>query len=306
MSTEIKDLRPIDQAEIASLVEGMEATLVECRKASEELAVSEEAVQDLSDAEVKRFAADCNAAIKAADKARIEFKKAWQEPYKRVETLFNAELDAIKKVHAVYKCEHDRREALGKNMRYEALNEAYCEFLDANGLSTLEGNVPFDKLLDPRWLNKSYGEKKAVNELEDKVAKVMSDYRTLCGMQLHYEEAAQTRFFESLDLAAAIDWDTKEYNKRANLHDMKAEIDQNQVEYEQPVQVFDMQDAPYPDVEVSTDEPKSVYVISCEMTDSQKDYLLGVLKLAEIHGNLCRSARFADYRFCHAEVRKHV
>ena len=298
-------LATIDQSEVVALITSMDSALAECRKACEELRIDEAGLEALDDSEVKRFAAETNKAIKAANQRRIEFKKRWAEPVKRIEELFNAELRDINDLHDLYKGEADRRTAEFKaNLRAD-LKAAYSEFLEANGISNLEQNVPFERIEDPQWLNKSYGAKKAENELIEVVTAIMTDWQALGNANLHYKEDAEAHFFETLSLREALNWDVEQFNKRQMLQDLKAEIDQNQVEYREPTYEPDprnTEEVVYPDIEV---EEKAVYVFTLEMTPSQLDSLMGFIRLAEIHGNKAKS-RFGTWQECHKVVKQHV
>ena len=66
--------------------------------------------------------------------------------------------------------------------------------------------VPYERLHDDRWLNKSFGEAKAKKALEDKVSAVARDWDTLKAQRdsmAHYE-VAERELFRTLDLGSAL------------------------------------------------------------------------------------------------------
>lgn len=82
-----------------------------------------------------------------------------------------------------------------------ALEAHYREFAEL-----LSPVVPYERLHDDRWLNKSFGEVKAKKALEDKVSAVARDWDTLKAQRdsmAHYE-VAERELFRTLDLGSAL------------------------------------------------------------------------------------------------------
>lgn len=82
-----------------------------------------------------------------------------------------------------------------------ALEAHYREFAEL-----LSPVVPYERLHDDRWLNKSFGEAKAKKALEDKVSAVARDWDTLKAQRdsmAHYE-VAERELFRTLDLGSAL------------------------------------------------------------------------------------------------------
>lgn len=82
-----------------------------------------------------------------------------------------------------------------------ALEAHYREFAEL-----LAPVVPYERLHDDKWLNKSFGEVKAKKALEDKVSAVARDWDTLKAQRdsmAHYE-VAERELFRTLDLGSAL------------------------------------------------------------------------------------------------------
>jgi hypothetical protein len=64
--------------------------------------------------------------------------------------------------------------------------------------------VPFERIEDPAWLNKSVNLMAAFESIEKTIDRIARDDATLEGMELAYLTDAKTTYFETLDLGASI------------------------------------------------------------------------------------------------------
>lgn len=139
-------------------------------------------------------------------------KKEIDERRKAVKREYNKSLDAFerrcKQITAIIdestdaiKAQLDEAEQTRKDALYSRLQQHYEEFA---GL--LAPVVPYERLHEPQWLNKTFGEIKAQQALEAKVSDVARDWETLKAQQEampHYADA-EREFFRTLDLGAAL------------------------------------------------------------------------------------------------------
>lgn len=139
-------------------------------------------------------------------------KKEIEERRKAVKREYNKPLDAFerrcKQITAIIdestdaiKAQLDEAEQTRKDALYSRLQQHYEEFA---GL--LAPVVPYERLHEPQWLNKTFGEIKAQQALEAKVSDVARDWETLKAQQEampHYADA-EREFFRTLDLGAAL------------------------------------------------------------------------------------------------------
>lgn len=205
----------------------VEAEVIETEATTLEVTYTEATIasnMDALEAHVKKVVADYNGAtydltsaqaIKDAkhDRSYLNgIKKEIDERRKAVKREYNKPLDAFerrcKQITAIIdestdaiKAQLDEAEQTRKDALYSRLQQHYEEFA---GL--LAPVVPYERLHEPQWLNKTFGEIKAQQALEAKVSDVARDWETLKAQQEampHYADA-EREFFRTLDLGAAL------------------------------------------------------------------------------------------------------
>lgn len=205
----------------------VEAEVIETEATTLEVTYTEATISsnmDALEAHVKKVVADYEGAtygltsaqaIKEAkhDRSYLNgIKKEIDERRKAVKREYNKPLDAFerrcKQITAIIdestdaiKAQLDEAEQTRKDALYSLLQQHYEEFA---GL--LAPVVPYERLHEPQWLNKTFGEIKAQQALEAKVSDVARDWETLKAQQEampHYADA-EREFFRTLDLGAAL------------------------------------------------------------------------------------------------------
>lgn len=165
----------------------------------------EGAVYDLASADAVREAKHDRSYLNGLKKEIEERRKAVKREYskpldafekrcKRITAIIDESSDAIK-------AQLDEAEQARKDALYSRLQQHYEEFA---GL--LVPVVPYERLHEDQWLNKTFGEIKAQQALEAKVSDVARDWETLKAQQEtmpHYADA-EREFFRTLDLGAAL------------------------------------------------------------------------------------------------------
>lgn len=119
---------------------------------------------------------------------------AFEKRCKEITSIIDGASDGIK---AKLDGAEERRRAGAR----AALEVHYREFAEL-----LAPVVPYERLHDDKWLNKSFGEAKAKKALEEKVSAVARDWDTLKAQRdsmAHYE-VAERELFRTLDLGAAL------------------------------------------------------------------------------------------------------
>ena len=152
-------------------------------------------------AEAKHDRSYLNGLKKEIDERRKAVKREYSKPLdafekrcKQITAIIDESTDAIK-------AQLDEAEQTRKDALYSRLQQHYEEFA---GL--LAPVVPYERLHEPQWLNKTFGEIKAQQALEAKVSDVARDWETLKAQQeamLHYADA-EREFFRTLDLGAVL------------------------------------------------------------------------------------------------------
>lgn len=187
------------EATIASNMDALEAHVKKV------VADYEGATYDLTSAqaikEAKHDRSYLNGIKKEIDERRKALKREYNKPLdaferrcKQITAIIDESTDAIK-------AQLDEAEQTRKDALYSRLQQHYEEFA---GL--LAPVVPYERLHEPQWLNKTFGEIKAQQALEAKVSDVARDWKTLKAQQEampHYADA-EREFFRTLDLGAAL------------------------------------------------------------------------------------------------------
>ena len=119
---------------------------------------------------------------------------AFEKRCKEITSIIDGASDGIK-------AQLDEAEERRKAGARAALEAHYREFAEL-----LSPVVPYERLHDDRWLNKSFGEAKAQKALEDKGSASARDWDTLKAQRdsmAHYE-VAERELFRTLDLGSAL------------------------------------------------------------------------------------------------------
>lgn len=119
---------------------------------------------------------------------------AFEKRCKEITSIIDGAADGIK-------AQLDEAEERRRAGARAALEAHYREFAEL-----LAPVVPYERLHDDKWLNKSFGEVKAKKALEDKVSAVARDWDTLKAQRdsmAHYE-VAERELFRTLDLGSAL------------------------------------------------------------------------------------------------------
>ncbi len=152
-------------------------------------------------AEAKHDRSYLNGLKKEIDERRKAVKREYSKPLdafekrcKQITAIIDESTDAIK-------AQLDEAEQARKDALYSRLQQHYEEFAEL-----LAPVVPYERLHEAQWLNKTFGEIKAQQALEAKVSDVARDWETLKAQQEampHYADA-EREFFRTLDLGAAL------------------------------------------------------------------------------------------------------
>lgn len=119
---------------------------------------------------------------------------AFEKRCKEITSIIDGASDGIK-------AQLDEAEERRRAGARAALEAHYREFAEL-----LAPVVPYERLHDDKWLNKSFGEVKAKKALEEKASAVARDWDTLKAQRdsmAHYE-VAERELFRTLDLGSAL------------------------------------------------------------------------------------------------------
>ena len=152
------------------------------------------------------------------DERRKAVKREYTKPLAEFEARANHARDRIKEVSArLQAVEKKADEARRLKKRLELVDE-YEEIAPV-----LFPVVPYDRIADPKWLNKQPGVEACKRELAERVAKVAADLEVLRGLDLPFADQAEMRFFDTLDLGQATAWSAKLVADKEKLDRLKEE-----------------------------------------------------------------------------------
>lgn len=156
---------------------------------------------------------------KELNDARLAIQREYDKPLK----AFKAEVDSIISMidgpWAVLDAGVKQAEAAETAERREKLRDAYEDFCPA-----LVPMVPFETIIDQKWLTKTFGEKKAEQALCDKAAKIAKDWDVLKKTALSCPNETEVEFFRTLDLTAALEFDKEHAEELQRLEELRAEV----------------------------------------------------------------------------------
>lgn len=222
----------VDSAELDVLLEEMDAALREANALVAQLQAKDpDELSELGYRQLKQFEQSLRQAYTKTENARKTFKREWEKPMKRVEDAFKAETAAIKALLDLYKGERVARDEAEKEARFAHLRDVYEDFCIGNGVSALMDNVPFERIIDgEKWLNKSENIAKCEQELIEKAAGILADWRSVQQTPYRFPEEAARCFFRALSLPEVEENDVRLVREDDARRALEAEVAANRAE----------------------------------------------------------------------------
>lgn len=223
-SAEIVEERSLDVTYTPSVIQANFDALEERVRAV--VADYEGAVYDLASAdavrEAKRDRSYLNGLKKEIEERRKAVKREYSKPLDAFEKRCKQITAIIDEAAGNIKAQLDRAEEERRARAYAKLQEHYEGFAEL-----LAPVVPYERLHEPQWLNKTFGEVKAYEALEAKVSKLAGDWEMLKSQfegEPFYAEA-ERELFTTLDLGAALAAARKAAEENARIAELKAAME---------------------------------------------------------------------------------
>lgn len=143
---------------------------------------------------------------------RKEIKKQWNEPYSKFESEVKAALEVIEKpiteidgqLKAFAKAEKEAKEKKCKEIYGEQVSDEYKPYL------------PFEKVFDESWLNKSTSEKTIISDINTAVTQIRIDIDGIKALNSEIEDQCLKAYKDAGNsMAAAIKRNTDYLNAKA-------------------------------------------------------------------------------------------
>lgn len=201
---------------------------------------------------------------------------AFEKRCKEITSIIDGASDGIK-------AQLDEAEERRRAGARAALEAHYREFAEL-----LAPVVPYERLHDDKWLNKSFGEVKAKKALEEKVSAVARDWDTLKAQRdsmAHYE-VAERELFRTLDLGSALNAARSADEEDARIAAMREAVESKPAPCPAPRRQAEPAAAPRPELSYAW----TVEITSA--TRSQIELLATALRERGITGTIkCRGVR---------------
>ena len=185
----------VSKKTIGSLVTNAKAIKTLVEKQIELYDISNYSTDDI--AKCKQDKALLNKAAKALNDKRISLEKEWNTPFEEFKSTVKDTVDLIKsaatKIDSIIKQDEER----SKNEKLAEIRK----IAERAGLNKLE--IKLEKVMNPKWLNKSTSIKSIEKEMAEKVKTINESIETL-GSYSDVATAVIARYKENLDLNEAI------------------------------------------------------------------------------------------------------
>lgn len=259
------------------------------------------ATYDMSEDEnvkaAKRDRTFLNGIVKQIDERRKAVKREYLRPLDAFEARCREISGIAKGASDAIKVQLDEAERLRRERAYAALEAHYAEVADL-----LAPVVPYSRVHEDRWLNKTVGEARAKQLLEEKVGLLAEDWDTLKGQResMGHYEVAERELFRTLDLGAALKAARQADEEDARLAEMKAAMEPEP----QPAPMPAPQQATAPMqgereriIAPKPGEPRTPWVVVIpEATRSDMEGLAKLLKMSDVSGRIMSGTLEQVYR----------
>ena len=279
------------------------------------------ATYDMSEDEnvkaAKRDRTFLNGIVKQIDECRKAVKREHLRPLDAFEARCKEISGIAKGASDAIKVQLDEAERLRRERAYAALEAHYAEVADL-----LAPVVPYSRVHEDRWLNKTVGEVRAKQLLEEKVGLLAEDWDTLKGQResMGHYEVAERELFRTLDLGAALKAARQADEEEARLAEMKAAMEPEPQPAPMPVPQPMPQQAPAPMpqpepqqapqqatapmqgereriIAPKPGEPRTPWVVVIpEATRSDMEGLAKLLKMSDVSGRIVAGTLEQVYR----------
>ncbi len=275
--------------------------IVEARRAADECDTDDEAMAAMGYEDVKRLGTSLNKAIEACEKARKAFNGDYDTPKKRVKLAYDEAMGPVTALYERYKARKSAAEDEIRDARFAAMEEAYNDFMEGNGMGELAEAVPFKAMADDKWWNtvaKNWSEKATANTVVKRAMEIVKDWNAVKATAYHYPEQAQATFLRTLSLREAAEQDQAMWEEAQRVAAVNAEDDANRA-YREPEELYDPVPPeayePVPGIvaeaeQVVAQAEPATWVLCVDLTPSQYQGMIGWFKANGVHGQPMRTS----------------
>lgn len=175
----------------------------------------------------KNDRAELNNLVKAIDERRKRVKEVINQPYAEFEKELKEITDLIKKQSAEIDEQVKAFEAAEKEEKKAKIMEAY-----ENAIGNLEEILPFSKVFDQRYLNKTYKLETAISGVQKRIEQVKTDLETIESVCGTYKLNAKDVYVRTMDLSKAMAEEKrlKDLEEKLEAERIRKEEEQKEIE----------------------------------------------------------------------------
>lgn len=136
----------------------------------------------------------------ALDQRRKDVKKMYLDPYTEFECQVKELVGMVEQCSGAIDAQVKAFEQAQKDAKLQDCKDIFAEWV-----KELSGQLPFDKIYNPRWLNKSFSLDAVEKEIRDELAKIRANLVAIKAAASETDlDAATTEYLQTLDLAQTI------------------------------------------------------------------------------------------------------
>lgn len=214
--------------------EAMGARLTELLEPYEGMTAESAKQLDLKSAKACR--ADLNAMKRELESARKAIKKAYNAPLAEFEERVKELVGRITEREKLLKDVVDAKVAAEREEKRAAIEREYIAFAPFLAQGENGALLPFDRICEDAWLNRTTSFKKAVEQMQAKVESVSEGYETLKAQaeNLHCYSEDVAVYFRTLSLQDALRHDSRRAEEDKRLRDLQEQQAEQQGAEAQP------------------------------------------------------------------------
>lgn len=274
------DLQAALPAEIGFNFDELKTELAERLDHYNNLIVTEDGIKEAKDDRAK-----LNKLRTAIDTRRKDIKREYMKPYNEFEGKIK-ELtllidDPIKAIDTQLNGYEEKRKA-EKMKEIEEIYEAAVH-------DAFHSIIPLERILDSRWLNKTYREEQIKDDIHAWTRRVGADLRVLDTVEPEYMAAVKEKYIETLDIDAAMNhldrlkeaqeaFRAREEEKRRREEAMIAQREKRAAEAKSEPQT----QASMPEAPAEPEEPTYILRLELKVTKMQAKALRACIDINEI------------------------
>lgn len=216
----------IDLGIIADDIKALCKALSKAQTSARQLEVADDALAAMDYSVAKNFATSLNKDIAEVDSLRKKLKSDFTQPMTDTEAKIKAFMRPVVELQAKYKAQQTLAEDAEKLQKLDELRSYYEELAPFIALplgDQTQALVPFERIQNPKWTNRTFALTKAQDEIEARVSEIAGQQALLEATALEYRDEAMAEFWATLSVEAALNRDRQLIDQAARARALQEE-----------------------------------------------------------------------------------